>query len=113
MVSSSTNVAYAADLALTADPALEREDNLTVHTHDHRVLACGDRRTASAARRRWSPPFFIYARLGATSRTEAVSRVARLGLLILSARPPRPCASMCEAFLRYYAIWARVTIFLA
>lgn len=107
MVSSSTNVAYA------ADPALEREDNLTVHTHDHRVLACEDRRAASAARRRWSPAFFIYARLGVTSRTKAVSRAAGLGLLILSARPPRPCASICEASLRYYATWARVTIFLA
>ncbi|BCX03351.1 MAG: serine protease [Candidatus Roseilinea sp.] len=33
-----TGIAYAADLVLTADHVLEREDNLTVQTHDNRVL---------------------------------------------------------------------------
>ncbi len=33
-----TGIAYAEDLVLTADHVLEREDNLTVQTHDNRVL---------------------------------------------------------------------------
>ena len=35
---SATGIAYADDLVLTADHVLEREDNLTVQTHDGRKL---------------------------------------------------------------------------
>lgn len=85
-----TGIAYADDFVLTADHVLEREDNLTVQTHDNRVLG------AQIVGRDTSTDLAVLRVQGLNVPVAAAAAEARVGQLALAVGRPSPDGVMAS-----------------
>lgn len=85
-----TGIAYAEELVLTADHVLERENNLTVQTHDNRVLG------AQIAGRDGSTDLAVLRVQGLGVPLATAAAEARVGQLALAVGRPSPDGVMAS-----------------
>jgi len=85
-----TGIAYADGLVLTADHVLEREDNLTIQTHDNRVLG------AQIVGRDASTDLAVLRVQGLNVPLAAAAAEARVGQLALAVGRPSPDGVMAS-----------------
>ncbi|MCS6849235.1 MAG: trypsin-like peptidase domain-containing protein [Anaerolineae bacterium] len=85
-----TGIAYAGDFVLTADHVLEREDNLTVQTHDNRVLG------AQIVGRDASTDLAVLRVQGLSVPVAAAAAEARVGQIALAVGRPSPDGVMAS-----------------